>query len=132
MSWPELFSHQQHEHEQQRNRLQQKQDLDTMTKESRQGDGKSVADQFASQQYEALYNINQIMNNQQRKAGGNELSQQQMAYMQQYMKVLVSSNNLLPFCQLNVFRNLEDIKCSSSKQQHTNFKFFNKCNKLMG
>ena len=132
MSWPELFSHQQHEHEQQRNRLQQKQDLDTMTKESRQGDGKSVADQFASQQYEALYNINQIMNNQQRKAGGNELSQQQMAYMQQYMKVLVSSNNLLPFCQLYVFRNLEDIKCSSSKQQLTNFKFFNKCNKLMG
>ena len=91
MSWPEMFSHQQHLDEQQRSRLQQqqhKQELDALTKDSRQqGDGKSVADQFASQQYEALYNINQIMNNHQRKAGSNDMSQQQIAYMQQYMKV---------------------------------------------
>merc|ERR1719410_43798 len=64
-----------------------------MTKDSRQqGDGKSLTDQFASQQYEALYNINQIMNNHQRKTGSNDMSQQQIAYMQQYMKELSNSN----------------------------------------
>ena len=94
MSWPEMFSHQQHLDDQQRGRLQQQQhkqqELDALTKDSRQQvDGKSVADQLASQQYEALYNINQIMNSHQsqRKAGGNDMSQQQIAYMQQYMKV---------------------------------------------
>ena len=136
MSWPEMFSHQQHLDEQQRSRLQQqqhKQELDALTKDSRQqGDGKSVADQFASQQYEALYNINQIMNNHQRKAGSNDMSQQQIAYMQQYMKV--NKKIILLYVhhdKLDIFRNLL-IQMQRIKCKPTNFKFFSKCNQPMG
>ena len=91
-SWPEFFAQQQmleeQKNRQQQQQQQQKHDLsnsfDALTKE------KNAADQFAAQQqYEALLNLNQMFNNQQRgKSGGHDLSQQQqMAYMQQYMKV---------------------------------------------
>merc|ERR1712039_16296 len=83
------------------------QELDALTKDSRQQvDGKSVADQLASQQYEALYNINQIMNSHQsqRKAGGNDMSQQQIAYMQQYMKELTNSNNQIQAYQMQAYQ----------------------------
>ena len=117
MSWPEMFSHQQHLDEQQRNRLHQQQhkhELDAMTKDSRQqGDGKSLTDQFASQQYEALYNINQIMNNHQRKTGSNDMSQQQIAYMQQYMKV--NKNRRINHISINlIILGAFQLKCSVS------------------
>lgn len=107
-SWPEIFAQQQQqqflEEQQQRSRQQQKHDISNnfdglvTGKDSRQDGSKNVVDAFASsqqQQFEALINLqNQIQyNNHQRKPGErHDLSQQQqqMAYMQQYMKVIDS------------------------------------------
>merc|ERR1711868_312215 len=105
-SWPEIFAQQQQqqflEEQQQRSRQQQKHDISNnfdglvTGKDSRQDGSKNVVDAFASsqqQQFEALINLqNQIQySNHQRKSGDrHDLSQQQqqMAYMQQYMKDL--------------------------------------------
>merc|ERR1712107_603673 len=109
-SWPEIFAQQQQqqflEEQQQRSRQQQKHDISNnfdglvTGKDSRQDGSKNVVDAFASsqqQQFEALINLqNQIQyNNHQRKPGErHDLSQQQqqMAYMQQYMKDLGGSS----------------------------------------
>ena len=74
---------------QQRSR-QQHQKLD-ITNTFDKDDNKNVADAFATQQQhlEALL-MNQMFNHQ-RKSGHESLSQQSMAYMQQYMKVRVVS-----------------------------------------